>query len=93
MYSAKLQDIGSTNKTQVYSYTLPVNNQKGNLKIIIFAILSKWIKSLGTNLMQDMQDIITENHSTLLKEFKAIDYQQGRYYHSMGENSLSNKSY
>ena len=41
MYSAKLQDTGSTNKTQVYFYTLPVNNQKGNLKIIIFTVVSK----------------------------------------------------
>lgn len=40
---------------------------------------------MGTNLMKDMQDVITENHNTLLKEFKAIDYQQGCYYHSMGE--------
>ena len=85
MYSAKLQDTGSTNKTQVYFYTLPVNNQKGNLKIIIFTVVSKWIKYVGTNLMKDMQDIITANHSTLLKEFKAIDYQQVCYYHSKGE--------
>ena len=35
--------------------------------------------------MKDMQDIITANHSTLLKEFKAIDYQQVCYYHSKGE--------
>ena len=70
MNIAKLQDIKSTHRNSLHSYT---NNEKIEREIketIPFTIATKRIKYLGINLPKETKDIYIENYKTLVKEIK-----------------------
>ena len=70
MNTVKLQDIKSTHRNPLHSYT---NNEKIEREIketIPFTIAMKRIKYLGINLPNETKDLYTENYKTLMKEIK-----------------------
>ena len=60
----------NTEKSLTFLYS---NNEKSEREIkesIPFTIATKWIKYLGINLLKETKELYTENHKTLIKEFK-----------------------
>ena len=71
MTTVKLQDIKSTHRNPLHSYTLTMRKQKEKLREKIpFTIVMKRIKYLGINLPKETKDIYIENYKTLMKEIK-----------------------
>ena len=71
MNIVKLQDIKSTHRNPLHSYTL--NNEKTEREIketVPFTIVTKKIKYLGINLLKETKDQYIENYKTLMKEIK-----------------------
>ena len=71
MNIVKLQDIKSTHRNPLHSYTL--NNEEIEREIketIPFTIATKRIKYLGINLPKETKDLYIENYKTLVKEIK-----------------------
>ena len=71
MNIVKLQDIESTLRNPLHSYTL--NNEKVEKEIketIPFTIVTKRIKYLGIYLPKETKDLYIENYKTLTKEIK-----------------------
>ena len=69
MNMVKLQDIKSTHRNPLHSYTL--NNEKTEREIketVPFTIAMKRIKYLGINLPKETKDLYIENYKTLVKE-------------------------
>ena len=69
MTIVKLQDIKSTHRNPLHSYTLILRKQKEKLTIP-FTIATKKIKYLGIYLPKETKDLHTENYKTLVKEIK-----------------------
>ena len=69
MRIVKLQDIKSTQRNPLHSYTLTMRKQR-NQGIIPFTIAMKRIKYLGINLPKEIKDLCTENYKTLMKKIK-----------------------
>ena len=70
MNIVKLQDIKSTHRNPLHSYT---NNEKTEREIketIPFTIAMKRIKYLGINLPKETKDLYMKNYKTLMKEIK-----------------------
>ena len=67
MNIVKLQDIKSTHRNPLHSYTLIMRKQKEKIP---FTIAMKRIKYLGINLPQETKDLYTENYKTQMKEIK-----------------------
>jgi len=70
MNIVKLQDIKSTHRNPLHSYT---NNEKMEREIketIPFTIAMKRIKYLGIYLPKETKDLYIENYKTLVKEIK-----------------------
>ena len=82
MNIVKLQDIKSTHRNPLHSYTLTMRKQKEKLRKWKFTIATKIIKSLGINLHKERKDLYTENYKTLMKEIK--DDTHGEIYHVLG---------
>ena len=71
MNIVNLQDIKSTHRNPLHSYTL--NNEKVEKEIketIPFTIAMKRIKYLGIYLPKETKDLYIENYKTLVKEIK-----------------------
>ena len=71
MNIVNLQDIKSTYRNPLHSYTL--NNEKVEKEIketIPFTIATKRIKYLGIYLPRETKDLYIENYKTLVKEIK-----------------------
>ena len=69
MNTVKLQDIKSTHRNSLHSYTL--NNEKIEREIketIPFTFATKIIKYLGIYLPKETKDLYIENYKTLIKE-------------------------
>ena len=69
MNIVKLQDIKSTYRNPLHSYTL--NNEKVEKEIketIPFTIVTKRIKYLGIYLPKETEELYIENYKTLMKE-------------------------
>ena len=72
MNIVKLQDIKSTHRNPLHSYTL-TNNEKTERKIketIPFITVMKRIKYPGINLPKETKDLYIGNYKTLMKEIK-----------------------
>ena len=70
MNIVKLQDIKSTHRNPLHSYT---NNEKMEREIketIPFTIAMKRIKYSGIYLPKETKDLYIENYKTLVKEIK-----------------------
>ena len=67
MNIVKLQDIKSTHRNPLHSYTLTMRKQKEINESISFTIAMKRIKYLGINLPKDTKDLYIENYKTLMK--------------------------
>ena len=73
MNIVKLQDIKSTHRNPLHSYTLIMRKQKTEREIketIPFTSAMKRIKYLGINLLKEIKDLYIENYKTLTKEIK-----------------------
>ena len=72
MNIVKLQDIKSTSRNPLHSYTLTMRKQKEKLrgKFLPFTIAMKRIKYLGINLPKETKYLYIENYKTLVKEIK-----------------------
>ena len=70
MTIVKLQDIKSTLRNPLHSYTLTMRKQKESKKTISFTIATKRIKYLGIYLPKETKDLYIENYKTLVKEIK-----------------------
>ena len=67
MNVVKLQDIKSTHRNPLHSYTLTEREIK---ETIPFTIAMKRIKYLGINLPKETKDLYIENCKTLMREIK-----------------------
>ena len=63
-----MQDIKSTHRNPLHSYTLTENREIK--ETIPFTIEMKRIKYLGINLPKETKDLYIENYNTLVKEIK-----------------------
>ena len=70
MNIVKLQDIKSTHRNPLHSYTPKWENRKRIKEIIPFTIATKRIKYLGIYLPKETKDLYVENYKTLVKEIK-----------------------
>ena len=71
MNIVKLQDIKSTHRNPLHSYTLTIKKSEREIKETIpFTIAMKRIKYLGRNLPKETKDVYMENYKTLMKEIK-----------------------
>ena len=71
MTIVKLQDIKSTDRNPLHSYTLTMRKQKETLrKQFPFTIAMKRIKYIGIYLPKETKDLYIENYKTLVKEIK-----------------------
>ena len=68
MNIVKLQDIKSTLRNPLHSYTLIMRKKKK--ETIPFTIAMKRIKYLGIYLPKETKDLYIENYKTLMKEIK-----------------------
>ena len=74
MTIVKLQDIISTHRNPLHSYTLIMRKQKEIKETIPFTIATERIKYLGIYLPKETKDLYTENYKTLVKEIKEDTY-------------------
>ena len=71
MNIVKLQDIKSTNRNPLHSYTQKMEKTEIEIKEKIpFTIATKRIKYLGIYLPKETKDLYIENYKTLMKEIK-----------------------
>ena len=70
MTIVKLQDIKSTHRNPLNSYTLIMRKQKEKLRKQFFTIATERIKYLGIYLPKETKDLYIENYKTLVKEIK-----------------------
>ena len=70
MNRVKLQDIKSTHRNPLHSYTLIMRKQREIKETIPFSIAKKRIKYLGLYLLKETKDLYIENYKTLMKEIK-----------------------
>ena len=71
MNIVKLQDIKSTHRNPLHSYTLIMKKTEREIEETIpFTIATKRIKYLGINLLKETKDLHIENYKTLMKEIK-----------------------
>ena len=69
MNIVKLQDIKSTHRNPLHSYTLIMKKTEREIKEIIpFTIAMKRIKYLGIYLSKETKELYIENYKTLVKE-------------------------
>ena len=70
MIIVKLQDIKSTHRNPLHSYTLIMRKQKEKLRKQFHSALQQRIKYLGIYLPKETKDLYIENYKTLVKEIK-----------------------
>ena len=70
MTIVKLQDIKSTHRNPLHSYTLPIRKQKEIKETIPFTIATKRRNYLGIYLHRETKDLYIENYKTLVKDIK-----------------------
>ena len=71
------QDIKSTHRNPLHSYTLTMRKQREIRETIQLTIAMKRIKYLGINLPKETKDLYIKNYKTLMKEIKD-DTNRGR---------------
>ena len=87
MNIVKLQDIKSTHRNPLHSYTLIMRKQKTEREIketIPFTIAMKRIKYFGIYLPKETKDLYIENYKTLVKEIKEDTNRWRNIYHVHG---------
>ena len=67
MNIVKLQDIKSTHRNSLHSYTLIMRKQREIEETIPFTIAMERIKYLGINPPKETKDLYIENYKTLMK--------------------------
>ena len=70
MNIVKLQDIKSTHRNPLHSYTLIMRKQKEKLRKQFHSPLQRKEKYLGIYLPKETKDLYIENYKTLVKEIK-----------------------
>ena len=70
MNIVKLQDIKSTHRNPLHSYTLTEKTEREIKETILFTIAMKRIKYLGIYLPKETEDLYIENYKTLMKEIR-----------------------
>ena len=70
MNIVKLQDIKSTHRNPLHSYTLTMRKQKEIKETIPFTIATERNKYLEINLPKETKDLHRENYKTMMKETK-----------------------
>ena len=75
----KLQDIKSTHRNPLHSYTLTMR-ERDIKETIPFTIATKRIKYLGINLPKETKDLYIESYKTLMKEIRD-DTNRWKIYH------------
>ena len=70
MTIVKLQDIKSTHRNPLHSYTLIQKTEREIKETIPFTIATERIKYLGIYLPKETKDLYIENYKTLVKEIK-----------------------
>jgi len=70
MNIVKFQDIKSTHRNPLKSYTLTMRKQREIKVTIPFTIAMKRIKYLGIYLPKETKNLYRENYKTLVKEIK-----------------------
>ena len=70
MIIVKFQDIKSTHRNPLHSYTLPIRKQKEIKETIPFTIATKRRNYLGIYLPKETKDLYIENYKTLVKDIK-----------------------
>ena len=71
MNIVQFQDIKSTCRNPLHSYTLTMRKTEREIKEIIpFTIAMKRIKYLGINLPKETKNLYIENYKTLMNEIK-----------------------
>ena len=95
MNTVKLQDIKSTHRNSLHSYTL--NNEKIEREIkesISFTITMKRIRYIGINLPNGTKHLYIENYKTLVEEIKEDTNNMEKYTVFMGrKNPYSENEY
>ena len=92
MNIVKLQDIKSTHRNPLHSYTL--NNEKIEREIketIPFTIAMERIKYLGIYLPKETKDLCIENYKTLVKEIKEDTNREIYRVHGLEESIYENE--
>ena len=84
MNIGKLQDIKSTHRNPLHSYTLIMRKYKKIKETIPFTIAMKRIKYLGIYLPKETKDLYIENYKTLMKEIKEDTNRWRKIYHVHG---------
>ena len=82
MTIVKLQDIKSTHRNPLHSYTLLMRKQREIKETIPFTIAMERIKYLGIYLLKETKDLYIEDYKTLVKEIK--EDTNGEIYHACG---------
>ena len=72
MTIVKFQDIKSTHRNPLHSYTLIMENRREIKETIPFTSATKRIKYLGIYLPKETKDLYIENYKTLVKEIKEV---------------------
>ena len=70
MNIVKLQDIKSTHRNPLHSYTLTIRKQREIKETIPLNTAMKRIKYLVINLPEETKDLYIENYKTMIKEIK-----------------------
>ena len=70
MNIVKLQDIKSTHRNPLHSYTLTMRKQREIKETIPFTTATKINKYLGINLPKETKELYTENYKTLINKIK-----------------------
>ena len=74
MNIVKFQDIKSTPRNPLHSYTLIMRKQREIKGTIPFNIATKIVKYLGIYLPKETKDLYIENYKTLVKEIRGHKY-------------------
>ena len=70
MNSAKWQDIKSTQRNQLHSYTKNEATEREIKESIPFTVAQKTIKYLGINLTKEVRNLYTEDYRKLMKDIE-----------------------
>ena len=83
MNLVKLQYTKLTHRNALHSCTITTEDQRENLRKLLFTIATKRIKYLGIYLPKETKDLYIENYKTLVKEIKRTQI-DGEIYHVHG---------
>ena len=88
MNIVKLQDIKSTHRHPLRSYTLTMRKQKEKLRKKFHCCCNEKNKYLGIYLPKETKDLYIENYKTLVKEIKGTLIDEETYHVHGWEDSI-----